>query len=713
MVEQNVEDLLAEYMSYSTDGKRPENPEEAAEQKLKSEAKSKFVELHFKERGFTSGAQLKKKLDKLAKKAGGATSKSSKPNKPKAPKDAKKKIDKQEAEEELFDQAKLDEQMRKILGDPSTNKGRGFYYVNSEETLAKHLKETGGKWQTRFPPEPNGYLHIGHAKAMSINFGIAKANDGNCYMRFDDTNPDAEKQEYIDGILENVAWLGHKPFKTTYTSDYFEQLYELARELIRRGKAYVCFLTGEQVKAQRKALEDWFKAKKKAEDENNSVQVPFPEKETYDEGRVRSPEDNLKLFENMKQGRYAEGEATLRMKGDFTAPNPNMWDHMAYRIMYKSHPRTGNKWCIYPTYDYSHCLVDSIENITHSLCTLEFETRQAPNASYHWLLDALDMYHPKTWESSRCSISYNVMSKRRLQKLIQDKLVSGWDDPRLLTLAGLRRRGYTPSSVNAFCTRIGIARSSNEVCVKYGVLQACLRSELDHDAMRRLAVMSPLKIVITNFSQATKTSFLVPNHPAKGREDCGNRQVDLTEVIYIPSEKFRTELIKGFKGMVPNTPQNNSIRLMNAVVVTYESHTVDEEGKVSEVRVKLELDPEYKTPKGISVVTWVPSTAVKAEARIYDRLFVGCEIDGAEVHAEKAAKEQNVDFVELLNKDSLHVEEILIEPSILSELGKNLRWQFITVGYFCEDLDSTAEHPIFNLTVSLKEDKGKALLIKK
>lgn len=590
--------------------------------------------------------------------------------------------------------------MRKILGNPAENHGRGAFYVNSDEILKRHLETTGGKFQLRFPPEPNGFLHIGHAKAMSINFGIAKANNGVCYLRLDDTNPEAEKQEYIDAAYENCSWLGHDVFKYTFTSDYFDELYEIACKLILRGKAYVSRLNGEQVTAQRNLIREF----------NLGKLEKFPTEGLYDEGRdTLTPEENLKLFEDMRAGKFKEGEVTLRMKGDWHSKNPNMWDHMAYRIIYKPHPRTGDKWCIYPTYDFSHCLVDSLENITHSLCTLEFETRQKEDSSYHWLLDALDMYHPKTWESSRCSISYNVMSKRRLNLLVTEGYVKGWDDPRLLTIAGLKRRGYTPTAINNFCTRIGIARSSNEVCVSNSVLEASIRNELDLTAQRRFAVFDPLEVIITNFDEKSinkKITIVVPNHPSPERDDMGSREIEATKSVFIPNEKFRLEMVKGFKGMVPGSTKNTSIRLANFGVVTYENHIVNDDGKVTSVSVKLESN-DFPT-KGLSVVTWVSQKALKSTARIYDRLFVDCMINGAEVHAEKAAKEKNVEFTELFNKNSLQEKDILVEPGLYEEHDVNKRWQFMTVGYFCIDsVDSTPENPIYNMVVSLKESKTK------
>mmetsp|Transcript_16345 Transcript_16345/g.31743 ORF Transcript_16345/g.31743 Transcript_16345/m.31743 type:complete len:726 (-) Transcript_16345:237-2414(-) len=720
-----VDDALVEaYAALTAGSSKPTTDEEvaaAAELKARRDA---FLKEEAAKLGYDTPGALEKVLTKALRKREKKAEKK-KPAKAPEPKKAKDAANEESSKAEANEGAaaaaaedngesgaSIEETMRRILGNPKDNHGRGDYYVNSDEILAKHLEITGGKYRLRFPPEPNGYLHIGHAKAMSVNFGTAEANGGDCYLRFDDTNPEAEKQEYIDAIIDNVRWMGYTPFAITYTSDYFDDLFNLACELIRRDKAYVCLLPAERVTAQRNALKNYH---------NEVAQNPdlaFPKEETFDEGRdVRTPEENLELFLKMRDGRFAEGEATLRLKGDFMSKNPNMWDHMAYRIMYKEHHRTGDKWCIYPTYDYSHCLVDSLENVTHSLCTLEFETRQASDSSYHWLLDALGMFHSKTWESSRCSISCNVMSKRRLQRLVLEGHVAGWDDPRLLTLAGIRRRGYTSTAVRHFCRGLGVARSSNEVCVPLERLENSIRMELDLEAPRRFAVVDPIEVVITNFADAdAPATVTVPNHPAKGRENMGMREVPFSSTVYIPGEKFRLDMIKGYKGMVPGSPKNESIKLLNARVVTYESHETDEAtGAIKRVFVRLE--PADMPYKGMPMVAWVPSSADKVEARMYSKLFRDCDVEGVEVNAEKAAKEKGVDFIELFNPDSIKVTELLVEPGVVDEVttaleaGKLMRYQFITVGYFCADVkDYTREKPVFNLIVSLKEDKSKANL---
>ena len=362
---------------------------------------------------------------------------------------------------------------------------------NSPEILAKHRAATGGKVHTRFPPEPNGYLHIGHAKSIRFNFTVAKAYGGNTYLRFDDTNPCKENNEFIDHIKDIVSWLGYEPYKTTASSDYFQELYDIAINLIKKDKAYVCFQTSEEMKAGRDSKED----------------SPW---------RNKPVEENLKKLEKMRQGRYAEGEACLRVKMDMQNANPNLRDFVAYRIRYVSHPHTGDAWCIYPTYDYTHCLVDSIENVTHSLCTLEFETRRE---SYYQLLKDAEMFQPFVYEFSRLNISNTVLSKRKIEKLVSTGRCRGWDDPRLHTIQGLKRRGYTPSMINTFCEAIGVSRHGNETLVSNKKLEFYARKELDVSAPRTFAVLDPLKVEITNFKdiKANKIAVhLFPGFPEKG-----------------------------------------------------------------------------------------------------------------------------------------------------------------------------------------------------
>ena len=378
--------------------------------------------------------------------------------------------------------------------------------VNTEEQLKKHNEITKGRVITRFPPEPNGYLHIGHAKAMMQNFGVADKFNGHCIMRFDDTNPEAEEQEYIDTILENLEALGHKPWKTTYSSDYFDDLYDLAVKLIKKDKAYVCHQTKEDIKRDRD------EAKK------TGILPPSP-------FRNRSIEENLELFEKMRKGLCKENECTLRMKGDLSSPNPNMWDTVFYRIRYTPHPHTGDKWCIYPTYDYTHCIIDSLEDITYSMCTLEFEIRRE---SYFWLLYELDLYKPKVWEYSRLNITHNVLSKRRLRSLVMDNHVNGWDDPRLLTINGLRRRGFTGPIINNFIKSIGISRSATLVPMER--LNIAARELLNTSATRVMAVVEPIKVIIDNFEDNFFEEYTQPNLPT---DNSDSHKIPLTKVFYI------------------------------------------------------------------------------------------------------------------------------------------------------------------------------------
>jgi len=482
------------------------------------------------------------------------------------------------------------------------------YAQNTSAQLQAHLKATGGAVRTRFPPEPNGYLHIGHAKAMNFNFGqanIARATiGGDTVMRFDDTNPTAEKQEFIDSILGSVEWLGHRPFKTTYSSDYFSELYHLAVALIRAGCAYVCHQTGEQIKSERMALRDYIARKAKGERGTlpTSASSPF---------RNRSVDVNLAMFERMKQGRFAEGEAVLRMKGDLHSDNSALWDPAAYRIMYHEHPRTRDSWCIYPTYDFTHCIVDSLENITHSLCTLEFEQRQAVDGPYYWLLDSLNLFKPVTWEYSRLNITHCVMSKRKLKYLVTGGYVSGWNDPRMMTLDGLRRRGYSASVVNAFCEAVGVTRS--KMSARIELLESIARQELDATAPRRFAVLEPIEVTLDGLPTEGK-SFMMGNHPKDAA--FGSRQMSITSPIYIERADFREEDDPKFYGLAPG----KEVGLLGAGVnITCTNVHRDGAGNVIGLSAKVDLNKERK-PKGH--LHWVRAAdAVKAEFRVYDVLF--------------------------------------------------------------------------------------------
>lgn len=546
--------------------------------------------------------------------------------------------------------------------------GKVMRIANSNEQLATHLKVTGGKVVTRFPPEPNGYLHIGHAKAMFIDFGMAKQYDGVCYLRYDDTNPEAEKQEYIDHIAEIVSWLGWTPWKTTYSSDYFQQLYEFAVQMIKTGHAFVCHQTKEEIEKSREE------------------RSPSP-------WRDRPVEENLRLFEDMRRGLYPEGGATLRMKMDVKNDNYNMFDLIAYRIKYVEHPHGGDTWCIYPSYDYTHCLVDALENITHSLCTLEFESRRA---SYYWLLDVLGTYKPLVWEYSRLNITHNVMSKRKLNKLVMGGYVDGWDDPRLLTLAGLRRRGVSPSAINNFCREVGVTR--NETTLHMHRLEHYIRLDLDQNSPRTLAVLRPLKVVITNFPEGKVEQVEAQVFP--GREG-GTYPVPFSRVVYIEDTDFRLQDSKDYYGFAPG----KSVMLRYAYPITYTSHTTDASGRVTEIQAT--YDPDFrskKPPKG--VLNWVsepaPGQAPAAfTARLYEHLFKSEEPGGLE------------EWLEDLNPEScLTLTGCLACPK-LAEAKAGDKFQLERLGYFVVDPCSTPGSLVLNRTVTLKESFPKQAPAKK
>ncbi|KAJ4709921.1 Glutamine--tRNA ligase [Melia azedarach] len=537
---------------------------------------------------------------------------------------------------------------------------------NTKEMLDKHLKVTGGKVFTRFPPEPNGYLHIGHAKAMFVDFGLAKERGGCCYLRFDDTNPEAEKKEYIDHIEEIVGWMGWEPFKITYTSDYFQELYELAVELIRRGRAYVDHQMPDEIKQYR-------------------------EKKMNSPWRDRPIAESLKLFEDMRRGLIEEGKATLRMKQDMQSDNFNMYDLIAYRIKFTSHPRSGDKWCIYPSYDYAHCIVDSIENITHSLCTLEFETRRA---SYYWLLHSLSLYQPFVWEYSRLNVSNTVMSKRKLNRLVTQKYVDGWDDPRLMTLAGLRRRGVTSTSINAFVRGIGITRSDCSL-IRLDRLEYHIREELNKTAPRTLVVLKPLKVVITNLESGSTMHLDAKRWPdAQAVHTSAFYKVPFSNVVYIEQSDFRMKDSKDYYGLAPG----KSVLLRYAFPIKCtEVILADDNETILEVRA--EYDPSKKTkPKG--VLHWVadPSPGVnplKVEVRLFEKLF----------NSENPAELD--DWLADLNPKSKEViTGAYAEPSLCSAAVGD-RFQFERLGYFTVDKDSTPEKLVFNRTVTLKDSYPK------
>ncbi|XWS63541.1 hypothetical protein CRYUN_Cryun06bG0107800 [Craigia yunnanensis] len=531
---------------------------------------------------------------------------------------------------------------------------------NTREMLDKHLKVTGGRVFTRFPPEPNGYLHIGHAKAMFVDFGLAKERGGCCYLRYDDTNPEAEKKEYINHIEEIVQWMGWEPFKITYTSDYFQDLYELAVELIRRGHAYVDHQTPEEIKEYR-------------------------EKKMNSPWRDRPIAESLKLFDDMKRGLIEEGKATLRMKQDMQSDNFNMYDLIAYRI------KARDKWCIYPSYDYAHCIVDSLENITHSLCTLEFETRRA---SYYWLLHVLDLYQPYVWEYSRLNVTNTVMSKRKLNYIVMNKYVDGWDDPRLMTLAGLRRRGVTSTAINAFVRGIGITRSDCSI-IRLDRLEYHIREELNKMAPRVLVVLQPLKVVVTNLESGSVMDLDAKKWPdAQADDTSAFYKVPFSNVVYIERSDFRMKDSKDYYGLAPG--KSALLRYAFPIKCT-DVILADDNETVLEIRA--EYDPSKKSkPKG--VLHWVAepfpgADPLKVEVRLFEKLF----------NSENPAELDN--WLADLNLDSKVVIPTAYAVPALQNAAVGDTFQFERLGYFTVDKDSNAEKLVFNRTVTLKDTYGK------
>eukprot|EP01120_Amphizonella_sp_Union-15-10_P016912 TRINITY_DN9190_c0_g1_i4.p1 TRINITY_DN9190_c0_g1~~TRINITY_DN9190_c0_g1_i4.p1 ORF type:complete len:778 (+),score=168.07 TRINITY_DN9190_c0_g1_i4:84-2417(+) len=539
------------------------------------------------------------------------------------------------------------------------------------ELLETHLAITGGKVFTRFPPEPNGYLHVGHAKAMNLNFGYAKKMGGHCYMRFDDTNPETEKQEYIDAILKTVKWLGHSWFKITYASDYFDRLYELAEDLIKRGKAYVCELSGDDIAKYRDERRD----------------SPW---------RDRTVEENLTLFRGMRKGKFPEGSKSLRMKMDTKSDNPCMWDLVAYRIKYSPHPKSGDRWCIYPTYDFTHCLCDTLENITHSLCTLEFVVRRQ---SYNWLVDALELYRSVVWEYGRLNLTHTVLSKRRLIKLVNDGYVRGWDDPRLSTLNGYRRRGYTPEGINNFCEEIGVTRKT-AVYTDIELLEHFVREHLNVVAHRKFAVLDPIKLTITNWPGGVE--YVEASNIPQKEAEFGTRKLPFCGTLFIERSDFKDEDVKDYYGLALKTKDGKPkyVRLKYAYNVAVTEAIKDQEGKIVELKA---IYDSHNTIKSQGFIHWVADTSKEgtkplvAEIRLYDRLFK------SKYPAELKLKD---DWLDDLNPNSLTITKAFVEPSV-KDLKVEDKIQFERLGYFCVDLDSTPSNLILNRTVTLKESKWK------
>jgi len=531
---------------------------------------------------------------------------------------------------------------------------------------------------TRFPPEPNGHLHIGHAKSMCLNFGLAEDFAGRCFLRFDDTNPDKESPEYVESIKTDVRWLGFNwEDRLTHASDYFPQLYDWAVELIENGKAFICSLSAEEIRASRGTLTE------------PGSESPF---------RIRSVAESLELFEKMRAGDFPDGSHVLRAKIDMAAPNIHMRDPTIYRIRHSTHHNTGNRWCIYPMYGFTHPLSDVIEGVTHSLCTLEFEDQRP---FYDWVLDNVTISkRPRQIEFSRMSLDYSIMSKRLLTTLVDENRVSGWDDPRLPTLSGLRRRGYTPRAIRNFCTRIGVTK--NEQQIEASVLENCVREDLDKSAPRAFAVMDPLKIVIENYPQGQVEQLEAHNHP--NDPDMGSRQISFCREIYIDRQDFMEEAPKKFFRLAPG----REVRLRYAYFITCTSVIHDSEGQISELRCS--YDPESRggqSPDGRKVkgtLHWVSvQHALDAEVRQYDRLFQDAN----------PLADRSKDFLELINPDSKAVTtSSKVEPGLINaEAGKS--FQFERVGYFCVDPESTPSHLVFNRTVELRDSWSKKIVHEK
>jgi glutaminyl-tRNA synthetase len=526
-----------------------------------------------------------------------------------------------------------------------------------------------GRVNTRFPPEPNGYLHIGHAKSICLNFGIARDYRGMCNLRFDDTNPSKEEVEYVESIKEDVRWLGFSwENREYYASDYFEQLYEYAVALIKKGLAYVCELTPDQIREHRGTL-------------------TAPGKEsTY---RNRSIEENLNLFERMRKGEFPDGSKTLRAKIDMSSPNINMRDPIMYRILRESHHRTGDKWCIYPMYDWAHGQSDSLEKITHSICTLEFEDHRP---LYDWFVEKLGIYHPQQIEFARLNLSYTVMSKRRLLQLVEDGNVNGWDDPRMPTISGLRRRGYTPESIRYFADRIGVAKRENMIDV--ALLEDSLREDLNKRSLRVMAVLKPLKVIIDNYPDEKVEMLDATNNPED--ESMGKRKLPFSKILYIEQDDFMENPPKKFFRLSPGT----EVRLRYAYIIKCESVVKNPEtDEVTELHCT--YDPETRSGTGTSqkkvkgTIHWVSALhSVNAEVRLYDRLF----------NKENPSGD---DWKESINPSSLTImTNCKLEQSLINA-KKQDRFQFERLGYFCVDYDSSPANPIFNRTVTLKDTWAK------
>lgn len=540
-----------------------------------------------------------------------------------------------------------------------------------EEIIEKSLADGAVKQiHTRFPPEPNGYLHIGHAKSICLNFGLAKRYGGLCNLRFDDTNPVKEDVEYVDSIKEDVNWLGFQWAEEHYASDYFGQLYDWAVELIRKGKAYVDDQSQEEIRLNR-----------------GTVTVPGKESPW----RNRSVEENLDLFARMRAGEFADGEKVLRAKIDMSHPNMLLRDPIMYRILHSEHHRTGDKWCIYPMYDYAHGQSDSIEGITHSICTLEFDVHRP---LYDWFIQQLGIFESHQYEFARLNLTYTMMSKRKLLQCVQEGIVMGWDDPRMPTICGLRRRGYTPESIRMFADKVGVAKRDN--VIDLGLLEFCVREDLNKRAERRMAVLNPVKVVITNYPEGETEMISCVNNPED--ESAGHREVPFSREVYIERDDFMEVPPKKYFRLSPG----NEVRLRYAYLIRCNEVIKNEQGEIVELRCT--YDPMSKGGQSSDgrkvkgVIHWVSAPHAKeAEIRLFDRLFTRESLDDIE---------EGKTFKDYLNPASLTVVKGYVEPS-LAGTAPGSKYQFERIGYFCADKDSSVEKPVFNRTVTLKDSWSK------
>jgi glutaminyl-tRNA synthetase len=549
--------------------------------------------------------------------------------------------------------------------------GRSLHFIEQivEEDIRNNKND--GRVHTRFPPEPNGYLHIGHAKSICLNFGLAKKCNGKTNLRFDDTNPSREEQEYVDSIKEDISWLGFSwDEREYYASDYFETLYGYAVKLINKGLAYVCELTAEEISTSRGTP--------------TLPGQPSPYRE-------RTVAENLDLFARMRAGEFAEGTKVLRAKIDMASPNMHMRDPVLYRIMYAHHHRTGDTWCIYPMYDFAHGQCDSLEKITHSICTLEFEVHRP---LYEWFIRELEIFPSRQIEFARLNLTYTVMSKRKLLELVNDKHVSGWDDPRMPTISGFRRRGYTPESIREFADRVGVARREN--VIELALLEHCLREDLNKLAERRMAVLKPLKVVITNWPEGKVDELDATNNPEN--PEAGTRKVPFSGELYIEQDDFMEDPPKKYYRLAPGT----EVRLRYGYFIRCVDVKKDADGNAVEVHCT--YDPETRggnAPDGRKVqgtIHWVSiAHAVKAETRLYDHLFM--KEDPNDVA-------EGEDWKDFMNMESLKTVDCFVEPS-LANVASLEKFQFERIGYFCADPDSTPGKPVFNRTVTLKDSWSK------